>query len=33
MGPENVHNTYENVEDLNETARTAVLAWFENRGL
>ena len=33
MGPENVHNTYENVEDLNETARAAVLAWFENRGL
>ena len=33
VGPENVHNTYENVEDLNETARAAVLAWFEDRGL
>lgn len=33
MGPENVYNTYENVEDLNETARTAVLTWFEDRGL
>lgn len=33
MGPENVVNGRENVDDLNETARAAVLAWFEERGL
>lgn len=33
MGPENVVNGQENVQDLNETARDAVLAWFEDRGL
>lgn len=33
MGPENVANGQENVQDLNETARSAVLAWFEDRGL
>ena len=31
MGPENVVNGRENVQDLDETARA--LAWFENRGL
>lgn len=33
MGPENVANGQENVQDLNGTARAAVLAWFEDRGL
>lgn len=33
MGPENVFNGQENVQDLSETARTAILAWFEDRGL
>lgn len=33
MGPENVANGRENVDSLNETARTAVLAWFADRGL
>ncbi len=33
MGPENVHNGLENVDDLSETVRAAVLAWFEDRGL
>lgn len=33
MGPENVANGQKNVQDLNEAARAAVLAWFEERGL
>lgn len=33
MGPENVANGRENVQDLSETARAAILAWFEDRGL
>lgn len=33
IGPENAANGQENVQDLNETAQAAILAWFEERGL
>lgn len=32
-GPENVTNGQEGVQDLNETAQAAILAWYEDRGL